>query len=244
MSVDQRPVPDRCARSRGFPDPAGRCPSQPVPDCRPPIARVSAPDGGQTTTAPVVGSDWSDSALVTAVLLRREDAFAELYRRHVASVASASSRILGSGPDGDDVAAEVFAAFWLVPEAFDPARGSVLTFLRMKARGRSIDLVRSTVARRRREASDEMAGGTLQAVPTPDEIVVHSEAVHVMRRAVSRLPPGERDSISLAYFEGMSYKTVAVHLGIPEGTAKSRVRSGLRRLRANTGLGLQETWSQ
>jgi RNA polymerase sigma factor (sigma-70 family) len=197
----------------------------------------STADFGETTAAPTAGSDWSDGALATAILLRREDAFAELYRRHAASVASVSSTILGSGPDGDDVAAEVFAAFWLAPEAFDPARGSLLTFLRMKARGRSIDLVRSTAARRRREVGDVAVDMTLEPVPTPDERAIQSESAGVMRRAVFCLPSGERDSIYLAFFEGMSYKAVAVHLGIPEGTVKSRVRSGLRRLRASNGLG-------
>lgn len=196
---------------------------------------------GDVTTAPSAGRDWSDRALVAAVLLRREDAFAELYRRHVSSVAAVSRMILGSGPDGDDVAAEVFSALWLMPESFDPTRGSLLAFLLMKARGRSIDLVRSTVARRRREVGDVVADVALQLVPTPDEMVVRSESADVLRRAISSLPPGEREPICLAFFEGMSYKAVAVRLGIPEGTAKSRVRSGLRRLRAHGDLGL---WSE
>jgi hypothetical protein len=88
----------------------------------------SAADFDDITTAPAAARDRSDGALVAAVLLRREDAFAGLYRRHVVLV---SSMILGSGPDGDDVVAEVFAALRLVPEAFDPA-----------ARSESVDEVR------------------------------------------------------------------------------------------------------
>jgi len=189
-----------------------------------------------TITAPVAGRGWSDGALVTAVLLRREDAFAELYRRHGASVTAVSSMILGSGPDSADVAAEVFATFWLAPHSFDPARGSLLSFLRMKARGRSIDVVRSTAARRRREVSDVAGDARMELVAGPDEMAVQSESADAMRRAVVDLPPGERDSIYLAFFEGMSYKAVAVRLGIPEGTVKSRIRSGLQRLRTSSGL--------
>jgi RNA polymerase sigma-70 factor, ECF subfamily len=93
-------------------------------------------------------TDWSDGELMAAVVLRDEEAFAEVIRRHSASVKSASSMILGRDGRCDDVVREVFSALWISPEEFDPSRGSLLEFLRIKARTRSIELVHSGEAAR------------------------------------------------------------------------------------------------
>jgi RNA polymerase sigma-70 factor, ECF subfamily len=176
--------------------------------------------------------DGSDSDLVAAVIGRRDDALAELYRRHAASVAATTRMILGAGPGCDDVVAEVFLGLWLHPSKFDPARGSLLGFLRLKARSCSIDLLRSETSRKRREEADRYAGTGPE--PDIDSGVLASEAAEELRRAVASLPPGEASAIELAFFQGMSYSAVAVHLNIAEGTAKSRIRRGLHRLSRDT----------
>jgi RNA polymerase sigma-70 factor (ECF subfamily) len=137
--------------------------------------------------------------------------------------------ILGRGSGCDDVVAEVFLALWLSPESFDPARGSLLGFLRLKAKGRSIDMVRSETARTRRESRDR------HSLQKPDEgfdsIVIAAETTAVLLRAIESLETNERQPIELAFYQGMAYRTIGVYLGIPEGTIKSRIRSGLRHLR-------------
>jgi len=101
--------------------------------------------------------NFSDLQLVECVVRHEADAFNEIYRRHVRSVTAISKMVLGNSSACEDVVAEVFLAFWLKPDSFDASRGSLLGFLRMKARGRSIDIIRTDVARRRREVTDCLA---------------------------------------------------------------------------------------
>jgi RNA polymerase sigma factor (sigma-70 family) len=145
-------------------------------------------------------------------------------------VASVARRILGSSSECDDIVADVFTALWRWPEKFEPDRGSLPCFLRMKTRGRCIDVLRSDINRRRREEA-QREGSDMPVRSTPvDALILSDEAADELHRAVASLPVGERTAIDLAYFGGMSYQEVAVHLGLPEGTVKSRIRSGLRRM--------------
>lgn len=196
----------------------------------------SVPTPGPTPTANDELAGWTDLALVDGVVVRSEAAYAELYRRHSRSVSAASKAILGRGPEYEDVVAEVFVAFWLGPSSFDPSRGSILGFLRLKAKGKSIDLVRSTVSRRKRELC--AAGDPREPVAEHDTTLVNSEESDQLRRAVGLLPLGEREVIQLAFFVGLTYLAVAHELGIPEGTVKSRIRRGLHHLSVTADLHL------
>jgi RNA polymerase sigma factor (sigma-70 family) len=178
---------------------------------------------------------WPDGALAAAVVRRHEDAYAELVRRHSASVGAAIRMLLGAGPSSDDVLAEVFAEFWFAAASFDPSRGSLPTFLRMRARSHGMDLLRSESSRRRREEDDLLAGRDVAA--TIDSDLLASEMATVLRNAVTLLPPTEREVIQLAYFDGMTYRAVALHLDVAEGTVKSRIRTALRRLRVSGDAG-------
>ena len=107
---------------------------------------ASAPDRVDTkplTRRGIPYCDWSDRDLVACLSSGGGDAYAELYRRHSASVAAVARMILANDERCQDVVAEVFVGLWFYPEKFEPSRGSLLAFLRMKARGRSIDMVRS-----------------------------------------------------------------------------------------------------
>lgn len=172
---------------------------------------------------------WSDGELMAAVSRRDEVAYSELYRRHVVSVAATTRMVLGQGPQGDDVVAGVFLGLWVAPDRFDASRGTLLGYLRMAARGRSIDLLRSEMSRKRREQHERDPGEG--ATPDFDAALLALETSEELHRAVAQLPPAEREAVRLAYFSGMSYRAVARHLGEPEGTVKSRIRSGLQHLR-------------
>ena len=190
---------------------------------------ASAADAGES---PPLG-EWSDGVLANAVVLRQVDAFGELRRRHLASVAAVARMVLGNRASCEDVISEVFVGFWLEPQKFDPQRGTVLAYLRLTARGRSIDVVRSETARRRRELTKE--------VEPPDEdtdaAMIGAESASELRAAVSLLPTDERIPIELAFYHGKTYGAVALELRLPEGTVKSRIRRGLRRLELSEGLG-------
>jgi RNA polymerase sigma-70 factor, ECF subfamily len=172
--------------------------------------------------------DLADGALVSSLVLNDEAAFAELFRRHAGSISSAARLILGNSTLCDDVAAEVFLALWLTPQAFDPNRGSLLGYLRLKAKGRSIDILRSETARVRRENADT---SQRREVPDFDAGMMADESATELLKALGSLPSREREPIELAFQQGMSYRAIAAFLGIPEGTIKSRIRSGLRHLR-------------
>ena len=174
---------------------------------------------------------WTDYELVGAVARGSEGAFAELFRRHQRSVATSSRMILGNGPECDDVTAEVFLGLWLNPVKFDVSRGSLLTYLRVQAKGRSIDLIRAEAARSRREKRDFHR--SQQRDEEAGSRVVDSEAGGVLHRNMVLLAPAEREAIELAYFGGLTYAQVARQLRLAEGTVKSRIRRGLEHLRAS-----------
>ena len=195
----------------------------------------TAPEDGIPQTPPI--GEWSDGALAKAIVLSRIDAFTELRRRHLASVTAVARMILGNRSTCEDAVAEVFVGFWLAPEKFDAQQGTVLAYLRLMARGRSIDLVRSNTVRRRRELTEDVGVPDHDA----DAAMIDAEAAGDLRGAVALLPADERTPIELAFFRGMTYGAVAHSLGLPEGTVKSRIRRGLRRLELSDNLEMQRT---
>lgn len=179
----------------------------------------------------------SDPALVVAIGRWREDALAEAFRRHAGAVLALARRVLGDAALGEEVVQEVFLKLWSTPERFDPARGSLRSFLLAQAHGRAVDMLRSNSSRRRREERD----ASLSAESGYDierEVWDLAVAEH-LQDVVKTLPADERKAIELAYFGGHTYREVATMLGQPEGTVKSRIRSGLKRMRgllADAGL--------
>ncbi len=184
-------------------------------------------------------TEASDAALVVAMGRYHQEALAEAYRRHAGAVFGLARRLLGDQALAEEVVQEVFLRLWNQPERFDPERGSLRSFLLAHAHGRSVDLLRSEGARRQREERE--ARRTAEAgYDIEHEVGDLATAEHV-RRALAAIPDGERAAIELAYFGGHTYREVASLLAQPEGTVKSRIRSGLRRLRTElvaTGVGI------
>jgi RNA polymerase sigma-70 factor, ECF subfamily len=182
--------------------------------------------------------DSSDGALAVAIGRWREDALAEAFRRHAGAVYGLAQRVLGDRAAAEEVVQEVFLRLWNAPDRYDPERGSMRAFLLSQAHGRAVDQLRSDSSRRRREQRDA-ARSAAAGYDLEHEVMDLTVAEH-LKEAVSALPADERRAIELAYFEGHTYREVAVLLDQPEGTVKSRIRSGLTRLRAglaDTGLG-------
>ena len=179
----------------------------------------------------------SDAALVVAISRYRQDALAEAYRRHAGAVFALSRRLLGDGTLAEEVVQEVFLRLWDRPERFDHERGTLRSFLLAQCHGRSVDLLRSEGSRRRREERD--ARRTAEAGYDVEREVLDLAVGERVQEALQALPDGERQAIALAYFGGHTYREVAQLLEQPEGTVKSRIRSGLQRLRTElVGAGL------
>lgn len=172
----------------------------------------------------------SDAQLVVAIGRFRQDALAEVYRRHAGATFGLALRILGARPLAEEVVQEVFLRLWNEPEKYDAARGSLRAYLLAQTHGRSVDLVRAESARRAREERD--ARRTAESGYDIEREVEDLALAEHVRDALAGLTDGERVAIELAYFGGHSYREVAALLGQPEGTVKSRIRAGLSRLRA------------
>jgi RNA polymerase sigma-70 factor (ECF subfamily) len=172
-----------------------------------------------------LNTSLSDTEVARGVLSGDRAALESAFNQFGGAVKALARRVLRNDGLADDVVQETFLAFWRSPESFDPHRGSLRTFLLTIAHRRAIDIVRSEQARSRRE----------QLPPDPEHFDLEDEAItrvvsEEVRLAILDLAPEERAAISMAYLEGYSYVESARRLGEPEGTVKSRIRSGMKKL--------------
>jgi RNA polymerase sigma-70 factor (ECF subfamily) len=162
--------------------------------------------------------------------------FAAVHARHRAGVYATALRVLGRPCEAEDVTQEVFVKFWRSPERFDSARGEIGSYLRMMARSRALDLLRHEQASAR--ARDRLeAVSPRDEVPReehPPEALERDEQRTLLHSALRRLPVEQREALVLAYWGGMSAREVAATAGVPFGTARSRMRLGLEKLRADS----------
>ena len=179
----------------------------------------------------------SDGALALAIARYHQDALAEVYRRHAGAVFGLAQRLLASRALAEEVTQEIFLRLWNTPERFDPDRGTLRAMLLSWTHGKSVDVLRSDQSRRRREERD--AHVLAEAGHDIENEAIELAIADQITRALSDLRVEEREAITLAYYRGLTYREVAAELDQPEGTVKSRIRSGLRTLR--TSLNIAET---
>jgi RNA polymerase sigma-70 factor (ECF subfamily) len=165
-----------------------------------------------------------------------EDAFADLYDVIAAKVYGLVVRVLRDPAQSEEVVQECFLEIWRNASRFDPGRGSASAWILTIAHRRAVDRVRASEADTRR---DRAYGAATQPVHH-DETAETAEARIDARRvriALETLTPTQREAIELAYLSGYTHSEVAVMLDLPLGTAKTRIRDGLIRLRDTMGVG-------
>jgi RNA polymerase sigma-70 factor (ECF subfamily) len=169
-----------------------------------------------------------------AELMRRvaggdQGAFGALYDQLAPLVFGVSKRVLHDSSYAEEVTQEVFLELWRQAPRFDGSRGSVRAWAATIARRRAVDRVRSEQARRDRHRAD--AAVVDAPPPATDEVAIDRDLCARAAAALEQLSPPQRQALELAYFGGCTHVEIADRLGIALGTAKTRVRDGLIRLR-------------
>jgi RNA polymerase sigma-70 factor, ECF subfamily len=173
--------------------------------------------------------EWA--GVVRAIATGDQRALRDLYERSHRLVFTLILRITKSREVAEEVTVDVFHEVWRRADRYDPANGTVLGWIMNLSRSRAIDRLR--YERRGKRVNSHAQDPALQS----DAPAEHGEAIDVgalrgrVRTAVGVLKPEEREAIEAAYFAGLSYAEVAKRLDVPLGTVKSRIRSGLRKLR-------------
>ena len=178
-----------------------------------------------------VGGSVNDVLLAARLAAGDDRALGEVFDRLAPTVYSAALRVLGDEATAQDVVQDVFVELWSRPSRYDPSAGTLHAYLVVLARHRAVDLVRSELRRvARQERSYRLIPG--QPAPSTCEEVMASQVAAAVRAAIMHLPDSQRVIVELAYFRGLSCREAAQAVGIPEGTAKSRLRLALAKLEA------------
>ena len=160
--------------------------------------------------------------------------FSRAFDEHHRSVFATALRVVSDHALASDVTQDVFLRLWRRPQAFDPSRADLGTYLRLIARSRAIDLIREGQSRTR--TADRFKIVVAEEAPRlddrPDFVVEREDDSGSVRAALGELPQSQREALVLAYWGGLTAEEIAERVHIPLGTAKSRIRLGLAKLRA------------
>jgi RNA polymerase sigma-70 factor (ECF subfamily) len=199
------------------------------------LSILSVPD---TFSNPVAGSARSSSGgaqqrssagddrmLLERVQARDQGAMAEIFDRYSRMAYSVALRVLKDSAQAEDVMQDVFFQVWQNPKSFAPERGSLGAWLAVVVRNRSID------AMRRRRPTDPVEDVVLASNTDVATEVEQNTMIERVRGVMKDLPPEQRESLELAFFNGMTHAEIAEQKGEPLGTVKTRIRMGLISLR-------------
>lgn len=185
-----------------------------------------------------VPSPHEDLTLLQRIAVRDEGALADLYDRHSAVAYAVILRILRDPADADDVLQETFVRVWSRADTYDPSLGSPAAWLTRIARNRAIDRLRAKRVRRDIAVEPGVTpDGEPAPLPEPEdhttpELVAEQTATSTaLRAAMLFLPAAQRQLIEAAFFEGYTHHELSTRFGVPLGTVKTRIRTGLTAMR-------------
>jgi RNA polymerase sigma-70 factor, ECF subfamily len=180
-------------------------------------------------TEPTSGVDLSE--ILGQIARSNQQAMADLYDRTSALIYGLALRMLGEKCAAEEITQDVYMQVWRKAETFDPARSSVLSWMVTIARSRALDKLRASKARLSREDDSELVDLFRDPSPDPEHASSESERVQFVRQLLSHLPTNQRNMIELAFFSGLTHSEIATRTGLPLGTIKARIRSGMIHLR-------------
>ena len=185
------------------------------------------------TVPPARRAEASQEAagLLSRIAGRDARALASLCDLAGGAVYGVCRRILRDPADAEEAAGDVFLQVWQKADRFDPERGEALTWLLTLARSRAIDRLRSRAAAQRHETELDERHEAPSVEPGPEARSSLSQRATLVRNALGELPREQREVLELAYFEGLTHAEIAERLAQPLGTAKSRIRLALQRMR-------------
>jgi RNA polymerase sigma-70 factor (ECF subfamily) len=197
-----------------------------------PAGAAMTPAGAAMTEVwPSVTVPARDRALAERLVAGDEQALRESYREFSPAVFGLAQRVVANEAIAEEVVQEVFVRLWEHPDRFDPTRGPLRAYLLAMTHSRAVERVRSEDSLRRRHEFAQREALREPPVPSPEHALVDKDVSVAVRTALAALPESQRVPIEMAYFEGMSYRQVALALSEPEGTVKYRIRCGMQKLR-------------
>jgi RNA polymerase sigma-70 factor, ECF subfamily len=162
-------------------------------------------------------------------------AFEVMFDRHAGAAFSLAYRMCGRRSLAEDVVQEAFLSLWRSGMPYEPARGSVRTWVLGVVRNKAVDTFRRETVRTRLDVHDEPAADRMPGRERTDAEVERRDDAQRVRGALEGLPTDQRRVIELAYFGGFTHSQIAELLGLPPGTVKGRMRLGLEKLRFSLG---------
>lgn len=181
----------------------------------------------------------SDVELLAEITRGNEQALALLYDRYRSILFGLLLRILHNRAEAEDVLQEIFLQVWQRAANFDETRGKPFTWLVTLTRGRAIDRIRALGSRERTalQATHE----TEDVISDAEQNAILAERGAVVRNALAELPEEQQRVLKLAYFDGFSQSEIAEKLDSPLGTVKTRMRTGMIRLRDLLGSQMEDS---
>jgi RNA polymerase sigma-70 factor (ECF subfamily) len=181
-------------------------------------------------------SKFDDVALIRQIALARPEALSALYDRYGRLVFSLALHIVGEEESAEEVTQDVFFRIWEKAEIYQAEQARVSTWLTSITRNRSIDLLRKRKVRPEGYSLgwEELQPGWEPASEgrTPEDMTAQAMQTQRVRAAVASLPEEQKKALALAFFEGYSHSEIAERLGEPLGTVKTRIRTGMQKLRS------------
>ena len=177
---------------------------------------------------------WPDERLVARLAAGEHWALGPLYSRHADFVFNVAAQMVDRAT-AEEIVQEVFLTVWRKADAFDPARGAFRAWVHRITQTRVLNELRRR--RRRPQAADDPDGLRLEAIadpePDPADVVWLDDRRAAIQAAMADLPPPQQEAVRMAFYEELSHQQVASALDLPLGTAKTRIRAGLQKLRQN-----------